>query len=1081
MATAPDPFGTAAIRAAVLDTWAASPTRFREDANGEEYLSRGYAGRVVAELVANGADAAKQAGEPGEILICLVPGELRVANTGAPLSADGVRALASLRASAKRAARPDDGRGDGEPTTTDSVGHFGVGFTSVRAVTAEPVVVSTTGAVRFSAAATADAIRRLAVPDLLGELEQRHGQLPALRLPWPAPGLAPPPGFATEVRLPLRDPGDEVLLAEQLSPQSAIDLLWALPSLIAVTVPGYRVERAPESSGQDVVEIRITPRGDAISGVPVTANEEQVGEQPATAAAEDAVIRRFRVASGAGTLPAELLADLPVEERRREEWRVTWVVEIDDDFAPVPIPHAFVGAPTPTAERIAMPATLVATLPVDEDRSRIAAGAVTGYVVEQAARTYAQLVRAAPMNLRTALVPAALFPLGAFDATLREEVSAQLGSTDFLVDAAGNPTSPAEAVVVAGLTGAAAAGAAEALPGLLDWPGASVVDRLRPLGLREIALHEAMAALAQLDREPSFWRSVYDALADLPAEGLADLPVPKAGGGTIVGARDVLLPEANGNWLSAASRLIPRLRLAAAGVDHPLLRRLGARPADAAALLETPELVREIRRRREDFEGGIDSGGDFDGDMCDNTSGGSGGDPSGDLHPAESAGDPFARLVLTLVAQAQSSAGEAVGAGELILTGDDGAPYPAGELLLPGAPLAEILADDIDLPTIADSWLEAFGTDVLAAVGVRRGLAVGRFAQPPDDDADLDDVDAWWEQSSSEPGETFTAILDLDLIADGAWPQAIAMIATSRPTREALRRTALGPSYSAWWLRRHATIDGVPLRRWRLADAADLAGLYDVFPLNVAGDIAADLGVLTRLADAAGEPAELLARWADPGRDLPAWRVSAVTAAVVEALASQAVQGAADDLDRGPADDDIRLPATVRAMSGAVLDGDRAVVLDEPALAQIIDVGRAVAGSADPGLVADILDLPLASAEIRAEVVAMGSPVVTALSGRQDTSRCLDLLGRWDLAPHTVVVDPNLAVWVTGGADLCSASAGDSRRVAWWSDETGLYMDGTPAGTARAVAHLADRWKERHALTAAASNDPVSLAEHGIA
>ena len=36
-----DPFGTAALRAVVLDAWAASPARFREDANAEEALAIG--------------------------------------------------------------------------------------------------------------------------------------------------------------------------------------------------------------------------------------------------------------------------------------------------------------------------------------------------------------------------------------------------------------------------------------------------------------------------------------------------------------------------------------------------------------------------------------------------------------------------------------------------------------------------------------------------------------------------------------------------------------------------------------------------------------------------------------------------------------------------------------------------------------------------------------------------------------------------------------------------------------------------------------------------------------------------------
>ena len=41
-----DAFATAAIRKRVLDAWAASPARFREDANAEEdYAHRAYADR----------------------------------------------------------------------------------------------------------------------------------------------------------------------------------------------------------------------------------------------------------------------------------------------------------------------------------------------------------------------------------------------------------------------------------------------------------------------------------------------------------------------------------------------------------------------------------------------------------------------------------------------------------------------------------------------------------------------------------------------------------------------------------------------------------------------------------------------------------------------------------------------------------------------------------------------------------------------------------------------------------------------------------------------------------------------------
>jgi hypothetical protein len=45
----------------VLDAWAASPARFREDAE-EDYALGGYRDRGVVELAQNAADAAVRAG-----------------------------------------------------------------------------------------------------------------------------------------------------------------------------------------------------------------------------------------------------------------------------------------------------------------------------------------------------------------------------------------------------------------------------------------------------------------------------------------------------------------------------------------------------------------------------------------------------------------------------------------------------------------------------------------------------------------------------------------------------------------------------------------------------------------------------------------------------------------------------------------------------------------------------------------------------------------------------------------------------------------------------------------------------------
>src|SRR3954447_3091316 len=162
-----DPFGTARIRRRVLAAWSADPARFREDANAEEDLVRGgYRDRLLVELAQNAADAAVRAGVPGRLRLELRGNELRAANTGEPLDAAGVQALATLRASAKR---------DGPAT----VGRFGVGFAAVLAVSDEPAVVSTSGAVSFSAERTRAEVA--AIPALADELARRDGAVPVLR------------------------------------------------------------------------------------------------------------------------------------------------------------------------------------------------------------------------------------------------------------------------------------------------------------------------------------------------------------------------------------------------------------------------------------------------------------------------------------------------------------------------------------------------------------------------------------------------------------------------------------------------------------------------------------------------------------------------------------------------------------------------------------------------------------------------------------------------------------------------------------------------------------------------------------
>lgn len=223
----PDPFGTAALRASTLQTWRSSPTRLREDTATEADLVRGgYRDRVLTELAQNAADAAARAGVPGELHVQLSDGALRVANTGAPLDAEGVAALAALRASSK----------------TTGVGRFGVGFTAVLAVSDEPRVLSRSGSVAFSGARTR---AELGVT----------GPVPVLRLVWPI-DAQPAAGYDTEVVLALRAGVDGSALLVELAAQ-APQLLLELTALQRVTVGARSFERTERALAPRLSEVRV--------------------------------------------------------------------------------------------------------------------------------------------------------------------------------------------------------------------------------------------------------------------------------------------------------------------------------------------------------------------------------------------------------------------------------------------------------------------------------------------------------------------------------------------------------------------------------------------------------------------------------------------------------------------------------------------------------------------------------------------------------------------------------------------------------------------------------------------------------
>ncbi|SDO38495.1 hypothetical protein SAMN04515671_0771 [Nakamurella panacisegetis] len=993
-APASDPFGTAGLRSSVLDAWSRSPARFREDANAEEALATGgYAGRLLIELAANAVDAAREMGVPGRVRFSLdSAGELRAANVGAPLTAAGVSGLASLRASAKR------GRGA-------TVGHFGVGFTAVMAVSDEPAVVSRTGGIAFSRARTTAAVTELDHADLTAELAARAGQVPALRLPWPVPEAdlrsdPVPDGFDTQVRLPLR----EEVRAEvrKMLDDLGDELLWALPGLavVEVVLPGR-----PD---------RMLTREDLDEGVTVI-----------TAGVEST---RYVTGARSGTIPAALLADRPVEERARDEWTLTWVwpepvevpAAVDLFDVAVPAPH-FLGAPTPTDEPLSLPARLIGTFPVDDTRRRLASGPLTDHLLAQAAQAYVDLAEAVAPGRRLSLVPTAGFPLGPVDATLRAGIVRRLSRSPVLVSTLGDLVVPSSACVITGISDEAAFLLGRAVPGLLPPPHhPSDLDALRMLGVSILPLADATAALAGLDDEPAFWRDVYSALADQDSEDLANLPVPLIGGGRRIGPAGLLLPAADAidrHVLTRAVALAPDLRIVHPDAVHPLLSRLGAGPADAAALVSDPALIEVFARFREDLE-------DDDPDL-------------GEL-------SELADLAFDL-ARSGAPAGGLL--DDVVLTDVDGQPWPAAELLAPGAPLAGVLAADADLPLVGAPWSE-LPPETLSLVGVRTGLKIVRV---DDRDADLPDLDEWWSEVVGEalPPDAFDAVADLDLVDDDRWPELLTMLAADPAARATLTGEP-APSYTRWWLTRYARLGGHPPTYWRRPDAVVLTGLYDPLPVAVDPAVAAAIGVLTDASDADGQ--DLLDRLADQGRVVPAGAVPALTAAAETVL------------ERDPR---LRLPDLVRALNGAVVAAADALVLDRPWLAQVLDPGRLVAGGAAPDAVAAALELELASEVVRVPSAAVGAP----LSDAESAAAARAAVTLAVTFPSGLTTDPELTVDHDGAP----------RRVRWWPGPgDGVVTDGSPDGIGRAVAHLAGRWSDRALAVAAAAGDPLTFAEDGL-
>ncbi|MEU4316770.1 ATP-binding protein [Nocardia sp. NPDC024068] len=619
--------------------------------------------------------------------------------------------------------------------------------------------------------------------------------------------------------------------------------------------------------------------------------------------------------------------------------RARWLVPVRGGD-PVAAKPDVLRAPTRSDEELSLPALLIAEVAMQPDRRRLLPGAPLSGL----AAGYADFARALPPSARLVLVPTPGFARSEADGLLREAVLSELRDSPWVPvvpvpaeeagapaasdDPAGGPERvavPARASVFPGLT----SDLADLLAGVLDplvipeWSGSRQAEALAAVGVHRLGLARLAELSSGLDRPPAWWFAFYTALEPfatdpLSVEELGALAVPLADGRTVTGPRTVVLDDE----LSALSDPVPVhwARLVHPGAAHPLLARLGALRARVADLLSDPALRAELTD-----------------------------------HP----GDPdTVDAVLRLAAAADADA-LPPWLGLLELPDAAGDPRPADELLLPDAPLIELLVPDSPFGVVAREVVGKYGAEALQAIGVGWDFGIVAETDPTGPDHHLDDEETWWAGLSDDPPE-IVAVRDLDLVDDAAWPEALWRLLSTGHIRPLL---ADPDGYTAWWLRRYARIDGIALGGYRHPADAEFAGLLPELPIpGLSGtDLDALRGCLAD-PDTIDLPlAEtLLEALADSAR---------TPAPEVVSLIHARLGAAVGRLDLTTIDP----PDQVRALTGAVIDAADALVLDQACFGLAVPPDRLVV--ADPATAAELavlLDLPLVSEQVHAEVLGRG-------------------------------------------------------------------------------------------------------------
>ncbi len=669
--------------------------------------------------------------------------------------------------------------------------------------------------------------------------------------------------------------------------------------------------------------------------------------------------------------------------------RARWLLPLRDGRA-VPARSDVLRAPTRTDEELSLPVLVIADIALQPDRRRLMPGAR----VAELAEGYADFARALPPADRSALIPVPGFARSETDGALREALVAQLRDRPWLpvvatTEIAGDAVSgeavaaPARASVFLGATADLAAVLAEFLGPLVvpELSGRSTAELLAVVDVHRIGLARIAELTGSVSRPPEWWYSLYDALEPfvsdpLAAEELGALAVPLSDGRVVTGPRTVVFDDRLDDAVA-----VPWARLVHPEAAHELLVRLGAQQADVSDLLGDPALRAELDHRPDDEE----------------------------LRDA----------VLTLAAYLSPDMALPDWLGTLELPDDTGESRPADELLLPDAPLAGVLIADSPFGTLDAAVAQRHSAAALRAIGVGWGFAVVTETDPTGPDHDLDDEDRWWQGLPEDPPE-FAAVRDLDLVDDDAWPQALRLLLSEPATRRLL---ADRDGYTAWWLRRHAYIGDRPLGVFRAGSDPVFAGLLPELPGFSEVDSAALGAVLADPATITGQlAAALLEALADPVKTTSPEAVSQIHRRLAAAVPRL-------DLD------EIGVPERVRALSGAVIEPERALVLDRPWLGLALPPDRLVAGDIEHAAdLATLLDVAAASEAVDAVVLGAG----------QRTDWAAEPLGvllrlQFGLPPLTgeLVLHDRLEVRLTGAYEATVT-------VPWWREGDTTHVQRQP-------------------------------------